>query len=178
MTNSRSTEQEGIQLSDKAILHALSNCENEFRAGEREALFRALVICGRHQAVFPEWVANAILDGDVALKSGQITDFNELFGSPFASKRSRQREARIIAHTDEVLSMLAVYRCDGGSLNVEQAFGEISENTGISRRDVEEIYRRYGAWIKGIPQGNPSGEGHGFSICEIPVARRRGRPIL
>ncbi len=95
-----------------------------------------------------------------------------------ASQSVRKREARIRDNTQKVLGMLMKYRCDGGGLNVDLAFGYISDDTGLPRRDVEEIYRRSGKWVKDIPQGNPGGVNYCFCYGVYPWPRRRGRPIL
>lgn len=164
---------------DEAVIGHLENCEDRYREGKLEALFEALVLCARFQAVIPDWAADAIIDAETALNSGDCKDFNELFGGDkLANQRDRKREARIRDNTQEVLGMLMKYRCDGGGLNAEQAFGEISEDTGLPRRDVEEIYRRSGKWVKDIPQGNPRGVIHCFGHALIPWPRRRGRSIL
>jgi hypothetical protein len=166
-------------LGDEVILRHLEKCQNRYSEGKHEALFNSLVLCAKFQAVVPEWAADAIIEGARALKSGECKDFNELFGGDkLASQRERKREARIRENTSKVLGMLMKYRCEGGGLNAEDAFGGISDDTGLPRRDVEEIYRRFGKWVKEIPQGNPGGVNYGFGHCEIHWARRRGRPIL
>jgi hypothetical protein len=164
---------------DEAVIGYLENCEGRYREGKREALFEALILCARFQAVIPEWAADAIIDGEIALNSGECKDWNELFGGDkLANQRDRKREARIRDNTREVLGMLMKYRCDGGGLNAEQAFGEISEETGLPRRDVDAIYRRSGKWVKDIPKGNPGGVSHCFGHVVMPWPRRRGRSIL
>ena len=164
---------------DEAVIGCLKNCEGRYREGKREALFEALILCARFQAVIPEWAADAIIDGEAALNSGECKDLNELFGGDnLANQRDRRREARIRDNTQKVLGMLMKYRCDGGGLNSEVTFGYISYDTGLPRRDVEEIYRRSGKWVKDVPQGNPTGVNYCFAHGEIPWPRRRGRPIL
>ena len=164
---------------DEMALRCLKNCEDRYSAGKREALFEALILCARFQAVIPEWAADAIIDGETALNSGECKDLNELFGGDeLANQSTRKREARIRDNTQNVLGMLMKYRCEGGWMNAEQAFGEISEGMNLPRRDVEEIYRRSGKWVKDIPQGNPGGVNYCFGHGVIPWPRRRGRSVL
>jgi hypothetical protein len=164
---------------DEAILRYLKICEDDFRSGNRMALFEALVICSRFQAVIPEWAADAILAGEAAVRAGECEDFNELFGFALPNRRDRRREAQIKANTKNVLGMLLMHRCDkDGSLNAEYAFDKIAESTGLPRRVVQEIYRRSGRWVKKIPQGSPEALNHGFVHCELAWPRRHGRPIL
>ena len=178
MTINLSKEVLEKMFGDEAVLNYLQICENEFKAGNRMALFEALQLCAQFQAVIPDWAADAILEGGTEISSGKQKDFNELFGYAMPNQRTRKREARIEYNTSKVLGMLMKHRCDGGSMNVDEAFGEISVSTGIPRRDIEEIYRRSGQWVKDISQGNPEGSVRGFLNGKVPMPRRHGRPIL
>jgi hypothetical protein len=173
-----SKETEAKLYGDEAILRYLALCEDSFRSGNRLALFEALTLCARFQAVIPEWAADAILDGEKALESGVCKDFNQLFGDNLPNQRARRREARIQANIGLVAGMLMKYRCDGGSLNAEEAFGEIAEKTGLPRREVEEIYKRHGSRIKEIQPGNPDGANYLTAHLSVPRPRRYGRSIL
>lgn len=166
---------------DEAVIRHLKSCEDAFSAGNRTALYEAIALCARFQAVIPEWAADVILEGEKALKSGECKDFNEFFcgaGNRFESQRARRREERIKANVGNVIGQLTKYRCEGGSLNAEEAFGHVSEITGLPRRDVEEIYRRHGTRIKDIPPGNPGGVSYCSAHGILDLPRRSGRPIL
>ena len=63
-------------LGDEAILRYLEECQNRYSEGKHEALFNALVLCAKFQAVVPEWAADAIIEGARALNSGECKDFN------------------------------------------------------------------------------------------------------
>lgn len=162
---------------DPAILRDLAHTEASYRAGDRTALFEAIAICARFQAVIPEWAADAILEIEVQLKNGRLEDFNDAFGS-WGKQGTRYKAYRQGKHAKEVLERLMVYRLEGGNLNAAEAFQPIADELGISRRDVEEIYKRNGAFIKDIPRGNPSGGRHVHMNLVLAPPRRHGRPIL
>jgi hypothetical protein len=52
----------------------LENCEGRYRESKREALFWPLILCARFLAVIPEWAADAIIDGETALNSGDFLE--------------------------------------------------------------------------------------------------------
>ena len=173
-----SKELESAMFCDAKILDYLSACEAAFNSGNRSALFNALTICARAQAVIPDWAADALIEGEDELNKGERKDFNEMFGWTGSNRRARKREGSINQNASTVIAKLIDHRGTGGSLNVDQAFGKISDETGVPRRVVEEIYKRYGENIKKIPQGNPEGITHISIFSVLPWPRRRGRPIL
>lgn len=160
------------------IIKQLADHEEAFKAGKRDSLFMALCLCAQYQAVIPVWAADAMLQGATDLRSGECKDFNALFGWNLSKQQARKREAIINENSGTVLAMLAKYRCDGGSMNAEEAFGFVSEHTSLPRRIVEAIYQRHQQAVKSIPQGNPGGHNYGTSFCTVPMLRRYGRKIL
>jgi hypothetical protein len=173
-----SEELEEALFGDPAVLRYLSSCEAAFVDGDRSALFETLTLCARFQAVIPDWAADAILGAKHDLDVGVREDFNAVFGWQGPGSRKRQHEALIATKAGEVIDRIIAHRIAGGSLSAEQAFGKVADETGLSRRIVEEIYRRHGTTIKDIPQGNPEQEGY-ITIREvIPWPRRRGRSTL
>jgi len=172
-----SEEQFKNPLVIQRITNLVTAMEEKFRAGDQSALFSVVRLCAQYQAVIPAWAADAILQGDTDLDAGRRKDFNDLFGwCDKPSQQERRREAMILENTPGVVVKLAAYRCDGGGLNAEEAFGTISEETGLPRRIVEEIYRRYKESIKNLPQGGP--KEYGFMFADMPMLRRVGRPLL
>jgi hypothetical protein len=172
-----SPELEESLWGDAAILRSLEQAREAFEAGDRSALVHAIILCARFQAVIPEWAADAILEVSQRLESGDLRDFNEAFGWKPDHKGTRRKMDRQKEYAREILSRLHAHRLAGGNLNAEEAFQPIAEELGISRRDVEEVYRREGQFIKSLPRGNPEGRTYGFARMTLQIPRRRGRPI-
>jgi hypothetical protein len=158
------------------IIQQLSGYEEAFKAGDKSSLFSALCLCSQYQAVIPVWATDAILQGQTDLHTGECKDFNALFGWEPSIQRNRQREAMINDNSGTVVAMLVKHRCDGGNLNAEGAFGTVSDQTGLPRRIVAEIYKRHQQAIKSIPQGDTTT--HGTMLASLPMLRRYGRKIL
>lgn len=172
-----SPEAEEKVFGDDAILHYLELCETAYKDGNASALFEALALCARFQAVIPEWAADAILVGEEAILRGDCKDFNALFGQPSTNARERKRKAMISDNTGLISGQLMDYRCKGGTFNAEDAFDYVAQNTGLPRRIIEEVYRRNPA-LKDIPQGNPEGANYAIGNFKPPMPRRRGRKII
>jgi hypothetical protein len=163
---------------DDAILRYLEITKKLFEQGDRTALFGAIALCARFQAVIPGWAADAILEMESKLENGQFRDFNEAFGQDFEKQLTRRKNARLKRYVLQVLRLLQQHRLSGGSLNTEEAFQPIADQLGISRRDVETIYKREGKFIKNLPQGNSDNRVYGFGRAILAVPRRYGRKIL
>jgi hypothetical protein len=164
-------------FSDEAIFGYLGACERRYAQGEQAALFEAIAICARFQAVMPEFLADAILDAQDRLERGELADFNAIFGAPPATKRDRRRETLIAENAGRVRAMLANHRRDGGNFNAEEAFDPIAEELGIPRRIVEAIYRQHPE-LKDIPRDDPAHTMYESVSFKVKIPRRRGRRIL
>ena len=77
-----------------------------------------------------------------------------------------------------VMAKLTKHRAEGGSLSVPDGLGPIAEETGLSRRIVEAIYKRHGSGLKKKAQSNPEGASYFSAHGQISWPRRSGRPIL
>ena len=120
------------------IIRMLADYEEAFKAGNQASLFAAICLCSQYQAVIPAWAADAILQGKTDLNAGECEDFNALFGLDLPKLIDRQREAKIQKYSETVLEMLVKYRCDGGNLSADEAFGFVSEQTGLPRRHARQ----------------------------------------
>ena len=185
MAKQFSAELEEALWGDKAILKYLKICEELFKSGDRTALFGAISLCARYQAIFPDWAADAILEMESKLESGELSDFNEAFGLPASihtsvqkTARTRRKQRKLGQHSDAVIHLLRQHRLDGGSWNADEAFQPIAEKLGISRRDVQAIYEQDKAYFEGLPRGNPQNNLHGIYNRDLPSRRRFGRKIL
>ncbi|MEJ2575289.1 MAG: hypothetical protein P8106_01045 [Gammaproteobacteria bacterium] len=164
-------------FTDGAILGYLAACERRFDEGEKVALFEAIVICARFQAVQPEFAADAILAAQEGLDRGGVADFNAVFGEPPANARDRRRETLIAENAGRVRAMLANHRREGGTFNAEEAFDPIAEELNIPRRIVEAIYKSHPE-LKDIPRDDPTHTMYESASFKVKVPRRRGRRIL
>jgi len=168
---------------NEAVLRGLDYLEKEFNNGHRFCLFLTIAMCARFQAVIPDWAATAILNGETGLEDGDVVDMNQLFGWDQLAKEetkitNRRNKARRKKYKKQVLAELFVYRLGGGGLNTEEAFSPVAEKLGLSRRDVEAIYRDYGEFVRHIPQSRNSDVIHGFMDANLDPPRRYGRKIL
>lgn len=173
-----SRELEEAMFGDEAILKYLEICRTCFVEGDRTALFGAIVLCARYQAVIPEWATDEILAIERTVKTGATKDFNIAFGWSGEHMASRKKRDRLKKLSPQVLSALLSHRLKGASLNADDALDSVAKELKISRRDVEEIYKLSGKFIKGLPRENPNEVTHGIVSCEISLPRRTGRPVL
>jgi hypothetical protein len=149
-----------------------------FNAGDRTVLFDVIATCARFQAIIPKWATDEILLAEHALENGNMKDFNAVFGYAGEHLASRKKKARLAKYATQVLSKLQQLRLEGGSLNADDIFADVANELGISRRDVEDIYKNDGKFIKELPRENTDDTVYGFAKVEIPYYRRYGRPIL
>ena len=164
--------------SDAAILRDLEDARKAFESGDRSALMFTVFRCARFQAVPPEWAADALLEIERKLESGELQDANTAFGWKMPDDpRKRRREVRQHKYADAVLSLLMRKRLEGENLNADEMFQSVADELHISRRDVEAIYKREGQFVRDLPRGGERGI-YGFFRPESPPPRRRGRPTL
>lgn len=163
---------------DDAILKYLEMGREAFIAGDRLALLAVIFWCARYQAVIPEWAADALLKAEVELESGGARDPNEVFGWPNVRKGEREKNSRQKELAPKVVGALMNHRLAGGGLNADIDLQLIANELGISRRDVEEIYKHHGQFVKDLPRENPNGGAFSFGMGAIQPPRRKGRPAL
>lgn len=163
---------------DEAVLNSIKNAHEAFLAGNRGAIFDVISLCAQFQAVIPDWAADEIFKIDNSLIDGTLKDYNEAFGWEGENQASRRKVARLKSLTPHVLLTLSKLRNEGASLNADDIMATAADELNISRRDVEDIYRRSGQFIKDMPKGNPENNNYLQSYAVIPFHRRSGRPIL
>jgi hypothetical protein len=163
---------------DDAILGYLEEGRKTYESGDRSALLGIARLCASLQAVIPDWATDALLDIMQKLESGDLNDLNEAFGWKASHKATRRKRHRQTEKGSDILERLQEFRLNGGTLNADEGLQSIADELGTSRRDVEEVYKRKGQFIKKLPRGNPDGHIYCFPRMKVPVPRRRGRPIL
>ena len=163
---------------DEAVLNSIKNAHEAFLAGNKGALFFVIYLCAQFQAVIPDWAADEIFKIDNSLIHGTIKDYNEAFGWETENQATRKKEARLKSLTNSVLLTLSRLRNEGASLNADDIMARAADELRISRRDVEDIYKQSGQFIKDMPQGNPNNNNYILGYAVIPFHRRSGRPIL
>lgn len=167
---------------DAAILRYLDQGRQAFEIGDKTALFTVVCICARFQAVIPEWAADALLEMEHQLEVGTLAGFSEAFGAIGERKNSRQRRARLARSRGPILQELQALRLADGSIGASM-FEEVVEHLSargiaVNRRDVEDIYKAHGQFIRDLPR-KPSSEVRYAQVhAAIPHPRRHGRPIL
>ncbi len=164
---------------DDAVLKYLDMMHERFIQGERDGILGALVVCAEYQAVIPDWVTDELLSLDSKINSGKVTDYNEFFGFNKVKVPTQRHEYLIRKHEKEVYGALLKARLDGKAID-GNLYEAIAEETGVSRRLVEAIYKKYKASLKGLPRSNPENINHGFIHMNIPFndGRRYGRGVL
>lgn len=176
-----------IQISDElhealhgndAVLKHLEIMHKAFIEGNRSAIFYVLPICARYQAVIPEWAADEILKIECNLYTGKLKDFNDALGWDGGNQATRKKEARLRKLTNQVLNSLQEHRLKGASLNADDILQTVADDLKISRRDVEDIYRQHGQFIKKLPRKKPENTAYVSMHTTLPSYRRHGRPIL
>lgn len=168
---------------DAAILRYIKMGKDAFESGEKDALLGIVFLCARYQAVIPDWAVDALLDVERGLESGTLVDLNQAFGwkhEHLASRKRRARQARLRA---DVLLELQAARLAGSSFNADDICTRVveslrSKGMKLSRRDVEKIYKEYGAFLKKLPRSPDPNQGYGQIHATLPDHRRTGRAIL
>ena len=163
---------------DEAILEKLERARVAFLEGDKSALFFVIMCCAQYQAIIPDWATDEILKIEQLIETGELKDFNAAFGWDGENKATRKKRARLKMHTNSVLGLLQKYRLEGDSLNADDLLQKVADELEISRRDVENIYKQSGKFIKNLPRGNPENGNFAFSHTTLTSHRRHGRPIL
>lgn len=173
-----SREAQEAMWGDPALLEYLETAEKLFVGGNKTVLWEVIDLCGHCQLVMPDWVRDAVAEITYGLRTGELATFDEAFGLRLESKATRKKKHRLAQQRNEILRLLHAHRLDGGSLNAEEAFEPIAHTLGISRRDVEAVYKAHGQFITSLPRGNPDGGFHAISSSSSARPKRYGRPIV
>ncbi len=173
-----SKDLEERMFGDDAILRYIDIFRIAFDSGDRQALLGVVFLCARFQAVIPDWATDALLKAEAELEAGKVEDPNMVFGWPKIRRGQREKGARQKELTPKVLGCLQNHRLAGGGLNADVDLQGIADELKISRRDVEDIYKQHGQFVKELPRGNPDGGVYAFGHGSITMPRRSGRPTL
>lgn len=173
---------ERILLSDEIAVKSLDEFYQSFIQGDKSALMGVLILCARFQAVIPDWAADELLSLEERLDSGELEDLNNFFGFTPLHKGTIRKNNRICEAEADIYAALVKHRLDGGNFSIADGLDKIADELGISRRDVEAVYKKYQSALKRVPK-NLNEEGYGYfspTICEQAFhrLRRRGRPFL
>lgn len=163
---------------DDALLHYLEILRDAYESGEKAALFGTCAFCARFQVVIPDWAADALLEIEKNLEIGELRDLNEAFGWENNTLVTRKRAAKRMQYGSAVLGRLQMHRLNGATLSADDIFQTVADEVGISRRDVEDIYKDSGQFLKSLPREDLSGTVHIVARMHMPDARRYGRPLL
>jgi hypothetical protein len=173
-----SKELEESLYGDEAVLRYLQIVKDAFDSGDREALFGVISLCAQYQAIIPDWAADEIIKIERLIEVGELKDYNEAFGFKPENVATRKKQARIAKFRPQVLARIQHHRLEGASLNADDILATVADELGISRRDVEDIYKMHGGFLKDLPRGNPDKAIYAIANIVLPTVRRYGRPIL
>ena len=177
-----STRKGGESLRELENLKALEELEARrklYEAGEKLALFEALVICAYFQAVMPEWMADVLIESERRYECGDVACIGEIFGKPPEGKAKRKADARHREIEGDVLHRLRQWRTRGGTFNAEECFDQIKGELGCGRRDVQKIYEKHRSTLLEIEKKGPDADlASVFVKIEAGdfFPRRSGRP--
>lgn len=168
---------------DAAIRRYIRICEEAFESGEKGALLGVVFLCARHQAVIPDWAADALIDIERGLETGDLVDANEAFGWQHEHVATRKKRARRTRLRAPVLLELQAVRLAGASLNADDICGRVVESLRdrgmkLSRRDVDDIYKTHGTFLRDLPRSTDGNHRYGQMHAILPNHRRRGRASL
>jgi hypothetical protein len=163
---------------DAALLKELELFHKDYLDGNKIALWDAVLLCGHHQLVMPDWLRDGNSEITRQLAAGELRDFNEAFGVKFESKATRKKKHRQAQNGQAVLGLLQKYRLEGASMNAADILDTVACELGISRRDVEDINKENRKLITSLPRGNPDGGRYAFAIINISAPKRFGRPTV
>lgn len=179
-----SSQKGGECLHELENLKAMEELEARrllFEAGDKGALFEALVFCAHFQAVIPDWLADVLIESERQFESGEIAHLGDIFGGPAENKAQRKAKARYRAIEGDAIHRLGLWRARGGSFNAEECFDTIKNELGCGRRDVENIYKKHKATFLEIEKSGPEAvfnSIHATLTVEDILPRRHGRHVL
>lgn len=155
-------------------------CETTYRKGDKNALFKLLVLCARYQAVIPDWATDELIKIENGLISGEIKDFNIVFGK-LIEPRVRKKIARLDSTSLKIASEMLEQRKASGSpesvYSREYMFDTVSVKLGVGRRDVEHIFQANKVFFDKVPIGDSLNT---YSFAQVPkeLPIRRGRKMF
>lgn len=170
-------------VGDAEILRLLDESQQAFKAGDKAALMMCVFRCAAFQAVIPEWAADALIALRENLDNGRARDFNDAFGVPAKRVNTRAAKVRKDKAKSDVLAEMVQLRTKGSSFNDDEMFSQVVTNlrekgVNVNHRDVQEIYKADGGFLKTIPRKPNLNDIYGSVQLTRPRARRRGRSIL
>lgn len=154
-------------------------CENEYRKGDKAALFKLIVLCSRYQAVIPDWATDELIKLECELKSGEIKDFNSAFGK-LIDVRARKLFARLDNRELQIAAAMIKARKrhdEQSSYSSEYMFDQVAEELGVGRRDVQKIYNANKTFFEKVQIGD---EFNNHCLVKVPIELpvRRGRKMF
>lgn len=137
---------EAKRLCRESVLPTL---EAAFKAGNKFAVFQALLIAAAGRNAPPEWARLALRSIERGINSGRIADLNEAFGwrdSGGGHKSTRMAQARYRRYSSEIMNLLVRERAAGRGMT-PVTFEAIAEEIGVGRSLVQEVWNRRRAEI-------------------------------
>lgn len=144
----------------------LARLHRAFVAGDRSALFEALLLAPQLKVPSPEWLADAAQDVQRGLVSGRYRSPNHAVGWTNNGKKKRVTRQRRAMLASKILAELFRYRLEGRSMTRRIYAITIAGKLGISSRDVVFVYENHGKFIKSIPQKRKD-QADTYSYAEI-----------
>jgi len=163
----------------------LEEKRSRYVAGDKFALFEALLLCGVYQAVIPEWAVDAMITLQDQIDLGQVTDaevWGNMLGPP--GRPAARGKRHVLQHrTGDVLMTLAKLRGEGHAFDnncFDCAQERLREELGLEvpRRSIEETYKTNMVWLKKLPRGVPFSGGVGWGLVHLSQMKRTGRHLL
>src|SRR5262245_56556155 len=127
-----------------------AECEHfrvAYEAGDRRALWHALVFCAVHDIRMWHWLASEIIAIQRAAEAGKIPTWNHVFGDKPCGEGQR-RGAATFARRFEVYNRIQAAK-DAGRAIDDQLFEDIGRELGVGGRStVADLY----GWVNRVIQ--------------------------
>jgi len=150
--------------------HCLDVSKQEFDAGDKLALLRALFIVASSREPMPEWMIEPLYRVDKGLGRGELADLNEAFGwtqKGEFSKRNRKEHYRKQQVANEIFIALFDARRQGKGMTPD-TFEEVAEGFAhlkVGRAMVQGIWKERQSELMKVKPGDPKG-GFAFGFVD------------
>lgn len=124
-----------IGLSGRA--EPLESIKSRHEAGDKSALFDALVRCAQRDLPMPEWVSKAILRADNQKTAVALTDWREVFGEILPRKAQRQKK-----RASAIADALGGFIMDAAAESTRA--GSAPDWDAIAKKVSDAYWRMYG----------------------------------
>ena len=117
--------------------------ENEYKQGNVNSLFMAIIVCLRNDVIAPVWVGDSFLRSLMKWQSYQVKTLDEAFNIRFPKgKRLRDQHKKKVLSGAVFCQVKRLHVVEGNAID-DQLFDKIGEELGIGKTVAKNYYYEY-----------------------------------